>query len=104
MTVDAGKHVCNTEDKAEKEAKLHTGHSGIAQFKWQEVLEKEEIGRGSYGAVYRTEFNNLPVVIKKLHGRDEDSTKEFIKEAKLLESLQHENVVELKAICTNPKQ
>ena len=65
-------------------------------------MEKDEIGRGSFGVVYRTEFNNLPVVIKKLHGRDEDSTREFIKEAKLLESLQHENVVKLKAICINP--
>ena len=32
--------------------------SDIAQFKWEEVLEKEEIGRGSFGVVYRTEFNN----------------------------------------------
>ena len=38
----------------------------IAQFKWEEVLEKEEIGRGSFGGVYRTEFNNLPVVITSL--------------------------------------
>ena len=47
--------------------------SDIAQFKWEEVLEKGKIGRGSFGVVYHTEFNNLPVVIKKLHGRDEDS-------------------------------
>ena len=76
--------------------------SDITKFKWEDVAEKEEIGRGSFGAVYRTKFNNVPVVVKKLHERDEESMKEFIKEVKLLESLQHENIVKLKAICTNP--
>mgnify|MGYP002804332531 CR=1 FL=1 len=74
----------------------------IVQFKWEDVLKKEEICWGSFSAVYCTEFNNVPVVVKKLHGRDKDSSKEFIKEATLLESLQHKNVVKLKAICTNP--
>ena len=76
--------------------------SDITKFKWEDVAEKEEIGRGIFGAVYRTKFNNVPVVVKKLHERDEESMKEFIKEVKLLESLQHENIVKLKAICTNP--
>ena len=75
--------------------------SDIVQFKWEDVSKKEEIDRGSFGAVYLTEFNNVPVVVKKLHGRDEDSSKEFTKESKLLKSLQHEKVVKLKAICTN---
>ena len=66
--------------------------SDIAQFRWEEVLEKEEIGWGSLGAVYHTEFNNLPEA-KKIHVRDENSMKKFIRQAKLLESLQYQKTL-----------
>ena len=61
--------------------------SDILQFKWEDVSKKEEIDRGSFGAVYLTEFNNVPVVVTKLHGRDEDSSKEFTKESKAKSNL-----------------
>ena len=75
--------------------------SDIVQFEWEDVLDKEEIVRGGFGAVYRATFSNMPLVVKRLHARDEESTKELLKGAKLLVSLKHKNIVKLKAICTS---
>ena len=75
----------------------------IPQFKWEDLGNKEKIGRGSFGAVYRTSLGEKELVVKKLFcAGDEDSQKEFLKEAKLVISLKHDNVVQLKAICLQP--
>ena len=68
----------------------------IPQFKWEDLGNKEKIGRGSFGAVYRTSLGEKGLVVKKLFcAGDEDSQKEFLKE-------KHDNVVQLKAICLQP--
>lgn len=71
----------------------------IPQFKWEDLGCKEEIGRGGFGAVYLTRLAEEQVVVLC---SDEDSKKEFLKEAKVMISLQHENVVQFKAICVRP--
>ena len=36
----------------------------IPQFKWEDLDNKEEIGRGSFGAVYRTSLGEKELVVK----------------------------------------
>ena len=75
----------------------------IPQFKWEDLGCKEKIGCGGFGTVYLTRLAEEQVAVKKLLGSsDEDSKKAFLKEAKVMLSLQHENVVQFKAICLRP--
>jgi len=57
----------------------------------------EEIGRGSFGAIYRGYDTKLdrPVAIKKLYPRrkTEDMMARFLREAKITARLKHENIV-----------
>ena len=74
----------------------------IPQFKWKD-LGKEEIGRGTFGTVYLTTVAEKQVVVKKpFSASDDDSQKEFLKEPKYMISLQHDDVVQLKAFCLRP--
>ena len=63
----------------------------------------QEIGRGSYGAVYEGEFEGRAVAVKKLHGILLQAAKEegaqtflddFVKECSLLEKAKHHRIVE----------
>ena len=78
--------------KVKKKISLPTD---IVQFKWEYLVDKEEIGRGGFGAVYRTTFSNMPLVVKRLHVRDEESTKELLNETKLMVLLKYENIVKM---------
>jgi serine/threonine protein kinase len=53
--------------------------------------------------VYKTRYQEEAVVVKQMQSMDHEFTKEFIKEAKLMLALEHQNVVKLKGICLNPK-
>ncbi|XP_022793672.1 cyclin-dependent kinase 9-like [Stylophora pistillata] len=72
-------------------------------------FNKEEIGRGSYGAVSTAEHNprgsgNSPekVVVNKVLGGDLEDKRNFVKEARILRELQLLNIVEFTGICTTP--
>ena len=62
-------------------------------------LEKKElIGSGSFGNVYKIELDGNPVAVKILHERyrdDNECLKKFEAECKILQNLQHKNVVTL---------
>ena len=61
------------------------------------------IGQGSFGTVEKGLWNNLPIVLKKLNETySEEMTNVFSKEAKLLNDVRHENIMELLAVCDNP--
>jgi hypothetical protein len=59
-----------------------------------------QLGRGSFGAVYRATYCDvLQVAVKTLQpGRM--STAEFIKEAQVMYQLTHPNIVQLLGVCT----
>ena len=60
-------------------------------------------GTGSFGTVERGLWNNLLVVLKKLNETYSNKmTNIFLKEARLLHYLRHENIIELPAVCDNP--
>jgi serine/threonine protein kinase len=71
-------------------------------FEYEKIEEKEQIGHGAYGVVYKGRYNDEVVVEKNLHGESADEEECFIKEARLMFSLEHENVVSFKAFSSSP--
>ena len=77
----------------------------LPSFEWANL--KEEIGRGSFGSVFVAKYartskeggSGYLVVIKKLLGTEEQDKGLFLKEAKILQGLNHKNVVQFQAIC-----
>ena len=78
-------------------------YSGLPLFSHSKFCNKEEIGRGSFGAVFSADNEcGQKIVIKKMLSQDLEDRKTFIKEARILQSLRHSNIVEFKGICMNP--
>ena len=66
---------------------------------------EKHIGRGSFGEVFLTEFRNTDkepaekVVVKRmLEMQDEEDTKRFIKEVRIMNELKHPNIVEFRRV------
>ena len=60
------------------------------------------LGQGSFGTMEKRLWNDLPIVLKKLNETYSDEiTNVFLKDARLLNELRHENVVELLTFCDN---
>ena len=83
--------------------------SDLPLFDFQKFFNKEEIGKGGFGAVFTADYyphgnGNSPekVVVKKALGEDLEDKKNFVKEARILRDLQHPNIVNFKGICTTP--
>ena len=62
--------------------------------------ERVLIGSGSYGQVYKARYKDRNVVLKELQHTEEQ---DMFKEARFHSNLSHENVVELVAMCSQPK-
>ena len=78
---------------------------GLPSFNWEDLSDKEEIGRGSFGSVFVAKYpakmatswsSKSCWVLRKKRGVF------FSKEAKMLHQLQSPNIVEFKAICFAP--
>ena len=75
--------------------------SGLPVYDFSKLFNKEEIGKGAYGAVFTADypFNGIDgkgqekVVVKKMLGKDLQDKKTFVKEARILEGLKHQNIV-----------
>ena len=74
----------------------------LSSFEYQEVELKEQNGNGAYGTVWKGQYNEEIIVTKKLNGESADEEKCFIKEARLMFSLKHDNIVSFKAFSTSP--
>ena len=75
----------------------------------QQASREKHIGRGSFGEVFLTEFQNTDkeraekVVVKRmLEMQDEEDTKRFMKEVRIMNELKHPNIVELRRVCFAP--
>jgi serine/threonine protein kinase len=71
-------------------------------FDFRCIEEKKVIGRGSYGIVYKAQYISEDVIVKKILSESIDEEDSFIKEARLIRSLKHRNIVSFKAFCTSP--
>lgn len=73
----------------------------LPRYSFKELVNKDEIGHGGYASVFTAEvaLSGEKVAVKKFIGLDEESQKILVKEAKLLNSLQHPNIVGFKGVC-----
>ncbi|KAF8051827.1 hypothetical protein N665_1662s0001 [Sinapis alba] len=84
-----------------------TSNSNVAFFPYKEVekatngfSEKQRLGTGAYGTVYKGKLQNDEwVAIKRLRHRDSESVDQVMNEIKLLSSVSHPNLVRLLGCC-----
>ena len=74
----------------------------LPSFEYEKVVLKEYIGNGAYGTVSKGHYKNETIVTKKLTGESADKEECFAKEARLMFSLKHENIVSFKAFSSSP--
>ena len=81
----------------------------IPRFKCSELPLKQRLGQGSFGDVYTAEYRasgdtkcHTVVVKKMLQVLDQEEKKLFYKEVRLLNELQHPNIVQLKWVSFQP--
>ena len=75
---------------------------GLSEFQWNEIEAKVEIRSGSFGVAYKADFNGNTVVAKRLRSERPAEIALFAKEGRLLNTLHHENVIEIKGCCFSP--
>lgn len=59
----------------------------------------KKLGEGSFGEVYQGLYNNTPVAVKTLIPGTMDP-RDFLKEAQIMKTMQHPNLIQLLAVCT----
>ncbi|XP_034482261.1 mitogen-activated protein kinase kinase kinase 7-like [Drosophila innubila] len=57
--------------------------------------DKEILGSGAFGVVYKSHFNDLPCAIKEVFVKDDDAKKNIEREVKYLSQAIHKNIIEL---------
>ena len=79
---------------------------GIPTFNYKDVHDKKQIGRGAFStlsvAAYKMDSTADRVVVKDLYDLDENGKRLLMKEATLLNSMHHDNVVKFKGISLEP--
>jgi serine/threonine protein kinase len=65
----------------------------LPSFNYENVELREQIGHGAYGMVCKGKYISEVIVIKKLSGESANEENCFVKEARLMFSLNHENIV-----------
>ncbi|XP_075484107.1 serine/threonine-protein kinase EDR1-like [Primulina tabacum] len=78
--------------------------NGVTEILWEDLHIGERIGIGSYGEVYRAEWNGTEVAVKKFMKQDisGDALAQFKCEVEIMLSLRHPNVVLLMGAVTLP--
>ena len=75
----------------------------LPSFEYAQVETLEVVGHGGFGTVSKAKFQDEIVVVKKLlSGESEDDEEYFVKEAKLMNAVNHENIVKFKTFCRSP--
>ncbi|KAK8949608.1 Serine/threonine-protein kinase EDR1 [Platanthera zijinensis] len=74
------------------------------EIPWEDLVIGERIGLGSYGEVYRADWNGTEVAVKKFLDQDfyGDALDEFRSEVRIMRRLRHPNVVLFMGAVTRP--
>ncbi|KAL5712587.1 Serine/threonine-protein kinase edr1 [Ranunculus cassubicifolius] len=74
------------------------------EIPWEDLYIGERIGLGSYGEVYRADWNGMEVAVKKFLDQDfyGDALDEFRSEVRIMRRLRHPNVVLFVGAVTRP--
>ncbi|WOK99183.1 serine/threonine-protein kinase EDR1 [Canna indica] len=74
------------------------------EIPWEHLVIGERIGLGSYGEVYRADWNGTEVAVKKFLDQDfyGDALDEFRSEVRIMRRLRHPNVVLFMGAVTRP--
>ena len=77
--------------------------SGLPQYSYKTLVDKEEIGIGGFAVVFTAKLpeNDRTFVVKKLLDSSHEGRQSLVKEARLLSKLHHVNVVQFKGICVD---
>ena len=75
--------------------------SDLPQYSYQCLVDKDVIGEGGFAVVFTAKLpdKGKQIVVKKLLATDNEVKKSLVKEAQLLNKLQHPNVVKFKGVC-----
>ncbi|KAG6414538.1 hypothetical protein SASPL_121910 [Salvia splendens] len=78
--------------------------NGVAEIFWEDLQIGERIGIGSYGEVYRAEWNGTEVAVKRFMKQDisGDALAQFKCEIEIMLRLRHPNVVLFMGAVTRP--
>ena len=75
----------------------------LPTFSFSNVTKEEELGRGSFGVVYKARYQSDIVVIKQLHVNDwNQNGKKIVKEAKIINSLKNECIIRFLGVSYSP--
>ncbi|PON53013.1 Serine/threonine protein kinase [Parasponia andersonii] len=66
--------------------------------------EKNKLGRGGFGTVYRVSSSYPKIAVKRLSMSSRQGVNEFKNEVKLIAQLQHRNLVKLLGCCIEGKE
>ena len=73
----------------------------LKEFSMKDIEKGECLGGGSFGTTFIAKFNGKEVALKQLHARNDEVPK-FLKEAKVMSRLMHEDIVDFEAVCYHP--
>uniref|UniRef100_A0A4W5JS90 non-specific protein-tyrosine kinase n=1 Tax=Hucho hucho TaxID=62062 RepID=A0A4W5JS90_9TELE len=84
-----------TEDRLQ----LPTGSADPWESNRSAIKLGKKLGEGVFGVVYQGLYNNTPVAVKTLKPGTMDP-RDFLKEAQIMKTMQHSNLIQLLAVCT----
>ncbi|KAJ0260814.1 hypothetical protein HA466_0040580 [Hirschfeldia incana] len=100
-TADGEPSVCDSHDHGNDP---FLGEAAKWEIMWEDLQIGDRIGIGSYGEVYRAEWNGTEVAVKKFLDQDfsGDSLTQFRSEIEIMLRLRHPNVVLFMGAVTRP--